>query len=378
MRYVSPDVSSSVYNLHGLAHIWLGLHVAGGQIGLPLLILTFLFSRWSIGRPKYLTLINFCFTWVVYSVSYCLLLFADQADSNTTTPSNLCLAQAALIHGAPPMCSIAGLLMVVQLWLVQINVHRTDYRHTRSISDRCLNVIMILPPYFFFLAFTMLTLWYGMREEDLILSLNGAYCSSQSRDFSLIVPIFCAVVMACVIFVEGAIFYNWYKTRIEVDDIYAKYQPDDLAPIITKKYLQRRLSISLILRVSLFTIYAIAGLSACVVFVSNLKSPFPYMVEASLPLAAFFIFGTQKDVLEFWRSLILLLCSPNRWRKRSSSDRKKSEKPIERPCTRPPTHRSMSTDSLCAISCEAQPSSSRSSLDNQMCDPENTCTCACH
>ncbi|PAV22785.1 hypothetical protein PNOK_0274200 [Pyrrhoderma noxium] len=347
MRYISSDVDpNSVYDLHGLAPAWLGLHIAGGQVGLPFLVLTLLLSRKFMGRPKFLTLINFCVTWIVYSISYCLLLFAGEANSDTETPSNLCLAQAALIHGAPPMCAVAGLEMVIQLWLVQKHFHQSDFRYTRNLPTWWFNTLVVIPPYVNFLGFTLLTLWHGAHNSNVVLSLNRAYCSSQSRDFSLIVPIFCAIVMAGIITVECAIFYNWYKTRMEVNELFTRYQPDDFSRVISKDYFNRKLSLSIILRVSLFTVYAVAGLSACLVFVSNINSPFPYMVEASLPLAAFLVFGTQQDVLDFWGSQIRAPWVSKR-RDSTTSDVGQFEKSFPLPSARPrAATRTLSGDSM--------------------------------
>lgn len=41
--------------------VWLVLHIAGGQVGLPALVLTFVLSRRLQIHP---TLVNFCITWV--------------------------------------------------------------------------------------------------------------------------------------------------------------------------------------------------------------------------------------------------------------------------------------------------------------------------
>ena len=57
-------------SFHHLQPIYLVLLIAGGQVGLPLVIVTLLFSKKAIRHP---TLINFFCTWVIYSVVFCLL-----------------------------------------------------------------------------------------------------------------------------------------------------------------------------------------------------------------------------------------------------------------------------------------------------------------
>ena len=48
---------------------------------------------------------------------------------------------------------------------------------------------------------------------------------------------------------------------MEVNELFTRYQPDDFSRVISKDYFNRKLSLSIILRVSLFTVYAVAGLS---------------------------------------------------------------------------------------------------------------------
>lgn len=144
------DISASVTDLSSLKNVWLALHIAGGQVLLPLAVLTFIFAPKSASRHRYITLVNFCVSWIVYSLVYCLLyvlknslhlrtcslndyrLYSGQVSTTPDAPSNLCIAQASLIHGAPPMwdflscfsisstdeiyrSAVAGLEMVLQV-----------------------------------------------------------------------------------------------------------------------------------------------------------------------------------------------------------------------------------------------------------------------
>lgn len=58
-----PDMS-------GLSTPYFALQLAGGHVGLPILVLIFIFSR-RVHRPA--SVVNFCLTWILYSVSYSLL-----------------------------------------------------------------------------------------------------------------------------------------------------------------------------------------------------------------------------------------------------------------------------------------------------------------
>ena len=55
-----------------LAPAFVALLAAGGQVGLPILILTSF--RWKGPcRSRHWTFVNLCFTGIIYSVAFCLL-----------------------------------------------------------------------------------------------------------------------------------------------------------------------------------------------------------------------------------------------------------------------------------------------------------------
>ena len=56
-------------NILDLQPLFIFLQVFGGQIGMPLFVGTLLFAP-SVKR--HLTLVNFCLSWIIYSIVYCL------------------------------------------------------------------------------------------------------------------------------------------------------------------------------------------------------------------------------------------------------------------------------------------------------------------
>lgn len=66
---LSALTRQTIIDLSYLSPSYLGLQLAGGHIGLPILVILFFSSR-RIQRPA--TVINFCITWIIYSVSYSL------------------------------------------------------------------------------------------------------------------------------------------------------------------------------------------------------------------------------------------------------------------------------------------------------------------
>ena len=65
-----PVAEPLVADLSDLTSVFFAIHLAGGHIGLPILVATFLLSKTAKRHP---TIINFCITWIIYSVIYCLL-----------------------------------------------------------------------------------------------------------------------------------------------------------------------------------------------------------------------------------------------------------------------------------------------------------------
>ena len=103
----------------GLTVLFLFFHIAGGIVGLPIVVLSIVASRQPSRHP---TLLNFCATWFFSSLIYTLLYVmavqkyvSDEADGAGLErlyagkqrvdhpPFSLCLAQASMANGAFPM-----------------------------------------------------------------------------------------------------------------------------------------------------------------------------------------------------------------------------------------------------------------------------------
>jgi len=61
-----------------------------------------------------------------------------------------------------------------------------------------------------------------------------------------------------------------------------------------------RASLSMLVRICVFSIYGIVTLAACAAFITKSSSFWPYFVQASLPTAIFCVFGTRGDVWSAW------------------------------------------------------------------------------
>ena len=56
-------------DLQHLTSVYLALLISGGQVGLPIVVLTVTICKKVTWHP---TIINFCFAWILYSIIYCL------------------------------------------------------------------------------------------------------------------------------------------------------------------------------------------------------------------------------------------------------------------------------------------------------------------
>jgi hypothetical protein len=85
-----------------LLNAWIALNFISNIILLPILVLTFLFSKRVTKRHP--TLINVCMTWILSGIYSLLLFFGGRAKPTDPEPSKaLCIAQTSLLYGILPM-----------------------------------------------------------------------------------------------------------------------------------------------------------------------------------------------------------------------------------------------------------------------------------
>ncbi|KAF9015631.1 hypothetical protein BDQ17DRAFT_1395871 [Cyathus striatus] len=269
---------SKIPDFGHLAPLFLALHVAGGQVGLPIIITTFLLSKNVHRHP---TLINFCVTWVIYSVSHSILLYSGD---NYDTSGSICFAQSALIHGAPPMCAVATLVIVVQIWWAFQESH---FRFRTSRWPHATRTFISLAlPYIAFLMFTLISTLLQLKNPGLLMA-NGLYCTYLGNPFRRWgVPTFCTVMLTFIILFEVIIAIRYFRAWTQITTVF---------PLA-----DRRTSPALVLRILIFSVYSVITLSAGVFFLSDNLHTWPFFVQAALPLIACIIFGTQKDLLFTW------------------------------------------------------------------------------
>ncbi|KAK0481695.1 hypothetical protein IW261DRAFT_1093890 [Armillaria novae-zelandiae] len=254
---VDSQKNSSVSDA-SLRNAFIALHIVGGQVGLPIILLTWALSKSVVRHP---TLVNLWITFIVYSISYCILLYSGQ---DGIAASNICLVQSAMIYGAPPMSAVAGLLVVFQIWQT---FREPSFSTTPTKWPISVKIFLVLP-YLVFLIFAFTAGILGMLHPEHIYNLNGLYCSLHSANFSrLVVPIFCVAVMSMMVILEVILVVRYYRMWAHTSRVF---------PLAS-----RRTSPSLMLRVLLFNAYSFVVFSVAVFFLSNFQTHWPYMVQAS-------------------------------------------------------------------------------------------------
>lgn len=274
--------------LEGVAGAVLALLLAGGHLGLPVLVLIMLLSK-RIRRPP--SVINFCIIWIIFAISFSLTIYDGHAV-NGNPPFALCLTQAAMIHGAPPMAVVAALAIVCQVWhTFRAPWHPTTFPFVSRIPHYLRVIVVVVPPYIVGMAFAIYTTWLGLKMPETVRpSPSGVYCTVIEPSASLSVPIFCAAGMTLILLLNIVLILRYcYGLRLV----------KQLIPLA-----QRRVSLGIWFRVTFFNLYNFAALAASMVLIFKGEIAFPYLIEASLPLAATIVFGSQADILRvlcFWK-----------------------------------------------------------------------------
>lgn len=256
---------------------------------MPILVLTFLLSKKVSRHP---TIVNFCVTWILYSISYCLLIYGGY-NKNVHPPQSLCLIQSALLYGAPTMAVVATLVLVMEIWSAFYPACEPAF--FASLPHGMRLFITLSLPYLILLIFTLAAAYVAASNPEKVDAANGLTCSIHVDHFErFTTSIFCTVVLLTVTAFEVAIAVKCYRGWREIKDVC----PDAAV---------RKPSLSPCFRATVFLVYSWIAFGACIIVMTSPENRdrFSFMAQAALPLTAFIVFSTQKDVAGVWTSPIL-------------------------------------------------------------------------
>lgn len=251
----------------------------GGQVGLPILVLTCLRSK-RLNRHS--TFVNCCVTSIIYSLVFCILIYTGQY--RRAVPNHaLCVAQASMVMAVLPMVSVAVLMFVLQIWATFQDPGSAIFV---TFEKRYMLFILLAFPYVTFFGYLIGSILVASRP-DAVWNYNGLYCFFKPRAMAhYLGPLSCLVPLAMTAVLEAAILVQWFRRWHNVKRV---------VPLAVKKA-----QALICFRASLFNVYTWLSLAATVSFQERTPSV-SYLTEAGVPLVAFLVFGTQRDILGAWR-----------------------------------------------------------------------------
>ncbi|KAF7359111.1 hypothetical protein MSAN_01252600 [Mycena sanguinolenta] len=266
------------------------LQIFGGHFGIPLLLLTNVLSKKVQRHPM---LINFCVTWIIYATTFTLVLYAGK-QVGPEPPKELCLLQAAVVYGSVVMTPMAGLALVLHLWF--------SLQSAKGVLSRTAGgwrfMLLLGSPYILFLFFSVAMVVVGSTNEDTVSRSRYLFYCTINLGVVDVVPGTSGVIMLVIILFEVLTGMELYR-RQKAFKTLRRVQHDG-PPL------------HLFVRVGIFTT----------------GDEFPYFIEASLPTAAFLVFGTQQDFLRAWGIIAAARFISRPLRRRSTSNMSSKAIPV--------------------------------------------------
>jgi len=265
--------------------LFLVLNMWPSHFGLPVL-LAIVFSR---RVKRHATFANLCVAFVIIGMSSSLLVYAKK----TTGPEPgrmLCLLQASLLYGMPPLASTAALSLVLQMFFMI----RAAYDGVEYLDrDHIIRVwTMLVGPYIAFFITMIITAVVGAANPlNVSRSRRFFYCSVDSPHLTNTITIFSAIVLMTATVLMGWTVVLVYRRIMSA----RKHAPHPRWTV----------DLNFPFRIMVFGIYIIISMSLNVLSIKSPSSPAPDLIIASAATVIILIFGTQSDILRalcFWKS----------------------------------------------------------------------------
>ncbi|KAF9458169.1 hypothetical protein BDZ94DRAFT_145506 [Collybia nuda] len=218
-------------------------------------------------QSRHTTWFSFCFSWIVFCISYALLIITDQQSH----PShNLCIGQSALVYAAIPLTGSTTLGVCTHLLLNILAA--LSVAPVKKMFSTILILLSIMPWILWIIVFVLAVVFGIQHPSSAQLSPNG---------IAQLSAIWAACTGVLLIVEEGAVLYFLYRNR----EILAGSGK----------------ATTMAVRVGIFTITAsiVVGVGLLFSLAPHVGGQFEVLLSV-VPISTAIIFGTQKDLLRVW------------------------------------------------------------------------------
>ncbi|KAI0087853.1 hypothetical protein BDY19DRAFT_227512 [Irpex rosettiformis] len=277
---------------------WLFFQIAAGHIALPILVATFLFAKTVPVHPAVVTV---CITWILSGIFSTLLFYVGQ-HKGPEPSQGLCIAQASLLGATPIMTCSALFLLAYRLWRTWDNgVEDVSYESRRQ---KYLKLIIYLIPFIVFGLFVAIAADLGLNHTERVnREQHYFYCSLDFSQFSDAVQVIATILCVASIMLQGR--SDPFIFLLLINSV---YPPADIATKASRFWhaIRERNSLtdemmSLLIRSAVFTLYLFASTFVNLISIWVPMGALPDMLSASVGMALFCIFISQRSIAEAWR-----------------------------------------------------------------------------
>ncbi|KIK65035.1 hypothetical protein GYMLUDRAFT_94488 [Collybiopsis luxurians FD-317 M1] len=234
----------------------------------------------SVSRMK--TWYNLLFFFIVYCISYLLLI--GHQFSKEEPPLALCTFQAGAIYAAPSGGAVAGFVFHIELYW-----RLSSALLGRRIRERNVFWLLFLTPIIHGITFWSV-IFYGLSDATLIQRENGIYCHIESKLPSLFVG--GTVITFVVLF-----------TAVEIYTAHFLWKRRQAFHEVRQRLSQDIFPFSLFIRVIVYTLIGFIAVSITIPYLMP-ENTAEHLVSmqalAIIPLSVALLFGTQRDILQVY------------------------------------------------------------------------------
>jgi len=248
------------------------LLIAGGQVLFPImLICIFLFRNLY---SKSWIFLNWCFTWVIYSISFSILLYANKV-SGSLPSFNLCLFQALLVYMVPILTSSALVALIYHLWTSISLAMKREKRRSLWVYR-----VMLAGPYLVSAVPAIIASIAISQNPELVEREEGDfYCSVDYHPLRVTVSLMSAFFILTALVLQGIIARTLYVHRLALKQV--RVQGWGLVHLFG--------------RICFFMIIALISVTMAFVATVDPENKTRTIYQGCLPLLTFLLFGTRPD-----------------------------------------------------------------------------------